>query len=145
MFVFLSTISLVINGKISFLLWLNSISECVCVYGHVHSTFSLSTHPLMETGCFCILIIVKNTAMNMWVQISLQESDFISFRNIQIAGSYGSSSLFFFFFFSFLGPHLRHMEASRLGIKSELHLPTYATAMWDPSHVWDLYHSSRQL
>ena len=53
--------------------------------------------------------------------------------------------LFFFFFFSFLGPHLRHMEASRLGIKSELHLPTYATAMWDPSHVWDLYHSSRQL
>ena len=31
---------------------------------------------------------------------------------------------FFFFFFRFLGPHLRHMEVPRLGVKSELQLPT---------------------
>ena len=41
------------------------------------------------------------------------------------------SSFFFFFFFvflSFLGPHLRHMEVPRLGVKSELLLSAYTTA-----------------
>ena len=40
---------------------------------------------------------------------------------------------FFFFFFFFLGLHLRHKEVPRLGVKSELQLPTYttATATWD--------------
>ena len=32
------------------------------------------------------------------------------------------------FFLVFLGLHLRHMEVSRLGVKSELQLPAYATA-----------------
>ena len=51
-----------------------------------------------------------------------------------------------FFFFSFLGPHSRHVEVPRLGIESELQLLTHttATAMWDLSHIWDLYHSSQQ-
>ena len=37
----------------------------------------------------------------------------------------------------FLGPHLRHMEVPRLGIKSELRLPAYTTAaaMQDLSHI----------
>ena len=35
---------------------------------------------------------------------------------------------FFFFPLSFLGPHLRHMEVPRLGVESELQLPTYTTA-----------------
>uniref|UniRef100_A0A8D0T181 Serine/threonine-protein kinase RIO1 n=1 Tax=Sus scrofa TaxID=9823 RepID=A0A8D0T181_PIG len=45
-----------------------------------------------------------------------------------------------------LGLHLQHVEAPRLGIQSELQLPTYttATAMPDPSHVYDLHHSSQQ-
>ena len=34
----------------------------------------------------------------------------------------------FFFFFCFLGPHPRHMEVSRLGLKSDLQLPVYTTA-----------------
>ena len=39
-----------------------------------------------------------------------------------------------------------HMEGPRLGVQSELQLPAYATgtAMWDPSHVCDPYHSSLQ-
>ena len=51
-----------------------------------------------------------------------------------------------FFFFSFLGPHLRHVEVPRLGVKSELQLPadTTATATPDWSHVFDLHHSSWQ-
>ena len=53
---------------------------------------------------------------------------------------------FFFPFFVFLRPHQGHMEIPRLGIKSELQLPTYATATarQDPSLVCNLHHSSRQ-
>ena len=38
------------------------------------------------------------------------------------------------------------MEVPRLGVKSELPLPAYttATAMQDPSHIYDLHHSSQQ-
>ena len=38
------------------------------------------------------------------------------------------------------------MEVPRLGVESELQLPAYdtATAMRDPSHVFDLHHSSWQ-
>ena len=45
----------------------------------------------------------------------------------------------------FLGPHPYHMDP-RLGVKSELQLPAYATAKItaDPSHVCDLCHSSQQ-
>ena len=43
----------------------------------------------------------------------------------------------------FSGPHPWHMEVLRLGVKSELQLQAYTTAiaMTDPSHVCDLYHS----
>ena len=53
-------------------------------------------------------------------------------------------TLFFFFFFSFLGPHPRHMEVPRLGVKSELQLPATARATWDLSLLFDLHHNSRQ-
>ena len=58
-------------------------------------------------------------------------------------------SLFFsssFFFLVFLGPHPWHMEVPRLGVKSELQLVAYATAiaMPDPSHICNLHHSSWQ-
>ena len=38
------------------------------------------------------------------------------------------------------------MEVSRWGVELELQLPAYttATAAWDPSHIYDLHHSSRQ-
>ena len=53
---------------------------------------------------------------------------------------------FWFFFFSFLGLNLQHMQVARLGVEWELQLPCYATAteMWDPSHICNLHHSSRQ-
>jgi len=57
--------------------------------------------------------------------------------------------LFYFIllpFFFFLGPHLWHMEVPRLGVNLELQLPAYTTATMipDPSHVYDLHHSSWQ-
>ena len=50
------------------------------------------------------------------------------------------------FVFAFLGPHLWHMEVSRLGVESELQLWAYATATatQDLSCVCDLHHSSGQ-
>ena len=54
------------------------------------------------------------------------------------------------FFWSFclflLGPHLWHMEVPRLGVESELQLLAYttATARRDPSHIYNLHHSSWQ-
>ena len=52
----------------------------------------------------------------------------------------------FFIFLFFLGLHPRYVEVSRLGVESELQLLlcTTATATWDPSHICDLPHSSRQ-
>ena len=64
-----------------------------------------------------------------------------------VPGSIGSKvDLFFFFFLVSLGPHPRHMEVPRLGIELELRLLAYTTAaaMWDPSQVCDLHHSSWQ-
>ena len=53
---------------------------------------------------------------------------------------------FFFFFFGFLGLHLWNMEAPRLGVKSELRLPAYATATstWETKSICNLHHSSGQ-
>ena len=46
----------------------------------------------------------------------------------------------------FLESNLQHMEVPRLGVKSELQLPAYATATatLDPSHFYDLHHGSQQ-
>ena len=56
-------------------------------------------------------------------------------------------SFFFFplfFFFAFLELYPWHMEVPRLEVESELWLlaSATATAMQDPSHVFDLHHSS---
>ena len=41
-------------------------------------------------------------------------------------------SNFFFFFFSFLGPHLWHMEVPGPGVELELQQQAYATAIATP-------------
>ena len=45
-----------------------------------------------------------------------------------------------------LGPRVQHMEVPRLGVKLELQLPAYTTAIEIPgsSCVFDLHHSSQQ-
>ena len=50
----------------------------------------------------------------------------------------------FIYLFCILGPHPWHMEFPRLGVESELPAYTIATAMQDPSWVYDLHHSSWQ-
>jgi len=53
-------------------------------------------------------------------------------------------SFFLFFFLVSLGLHSQHMEVPRLGVESELPSYTTATAMRNPSCVFDLHHSSWQ-
>jgi len=56
-----------------------------------------------------------------------------------------SSAYFsFIYLFSFLGPHLWHMEVPRLRVQSELQLPAHTPGTQDPSCVCDLHHSSQQ-
>ena len=63
-----------------------------------------------------------------------------------LGGHFNIQILFYSYFLIFLGPQVQHMEVPRLGVESELQLLAYATAtaMQDPSHVCDLYHSSQQ-
>ena len=49
-----------------------------------------------------------------------------------------------FFLFSFLGPHLRHVEVSRGRIRAVPQAYARATATQDPSCIYDLHRSSRQ-
>ena len=58
----------------------------------------------------------------------------------------GKFPFFYFLNFLFLGPHLGHMKVPRLEVESEPQLSAYATAtaMQDPSHIRDLYHSLQQ-
>ena len=62
-------------------------------------------------------------------------------ENHFITGNVHQFDLIMVFFFwgggFFLGPHLMHMEVSRLGVESELQLPAYitTTATWDP-RLW---------
>ena len=74
----------------SFFLWLDNIPFYICIYDSFFIHSSVSGH----LGCFHILAIVNNAAMNMGVQIYLWDNGFISFGYITrsgIAGSYGSS------------------------------------------------------
>ena len=91
--------------------------------------------PILYVGKFLYL---ETAILEFWTFVLL---------GIQLDGKLGGGfnpGLFFVWLFCFLGPHLQHMEVPRLGVKLELQLPAYATAMPDPSLVCDLHHSSQQ-
>ena len=135
-----------------------------------HLPFSLPWHHnfisldhLWGDVWYCVLVFVsrKGSVRNSFSQ--MEPSQWFTFhtrgRFVSIHEHVNQSNIFpwlsvkvLFFclfvclFLSFLGPHLQHIEVSRLGVKSELQLLAYttATAMEDVSRVCDLHHSSQQ-
>ena len=97
----------------------------------------------------CLLAVVDSATMNNEVHVSFQIRVFVFSRYMPrsgVAGSYNNSILKKNFCLLFLGLHPQHMKVPRLGIESELQLLAYATAtaMQDPSHIYDLQHISWQ-
>ena len=85
---------------------------------------------------------VQKKTFTKWINQHLMKVSMYLVRILEPLGRLYCAVLFF----SFLGLYLRHMEVSRLGVKSELLLPAYttATATQDLSCICDLHHSSWQ-
>ena len=72
------------------ILWLKNIPACICIY-HIFFIHSSTNGPL---AYFLVLTVVNNATLNIGVQISISDPDFISFGYIPrngIAKSYGNS------------------------------------------------------
>ena len=73
---------------------------------------------LFQSGCAYTILFSPQKGMSVLLYFS--KIIFLSFSLLLF--------IYLFIIFFFLGPHLWHMEVPRLGVKSELQLPAYATA-----------------
>ena len=104
-------------------------------YGHWCWLLALRVFPGGFETLWDYITTLENCGAVMWRFPDIMLSSGGSFQNLRL-----------FLVFFFLGPHPRYMEVSRLEVKSELQLLAYttATATPDPSHVFDLHHSSQR-
>lgn len=103
------------NDRMSFFLWLNSISVCTSI------TFSSAVCASMDISIVCISWILWSAARNRRVHMSLQHTDFISSGLYPVAGllshlvvlfltSGGASVLYTFYIYYLLHHCLRAGE-----------------------------------
>lgn len=63
-----------------------------------YTMFRLSTHHLMDMGCFCLLAVMKKAVMYIHIHVFVRTCVFISLgymAKIGIAGSYGNTTFTF--------------------------------------------------
>ena len=127
-----------------------SIPEIVLgreVWFKVYECESMAFSNSNDNSDFWILAFPKLSALQMFSHFLVTKPCGLRIRRwvaSQSPGNLLEMQVFLFVCFCFWGLHPRRMEVPRLGVKSELHLPATATAMWDPSHVRNLYHSLQQ-
>ena len=95
---------------------------------------------VMLTICSVPVTLQAPAHVSLWWREKTQANQTFLPRLPSLLDLFATHHQFLFFFisfFCFLGPHLQHMEVPRLGVKSEVQLPSHttATAMWDPSQV----------
>ena len=88
-----------------------------------------------------VQLVLNPRAMRGWWP-HLGRSHTISFTFVPSSPapphSFKPGSIFFFCFLCCM----RHVDVPRPGVRSELQLPAYATAMWDPSCLDTITHSN---
>ena len=88
-------------AKFHSFLWLTSIPLCVCMCVRAYHIFFTHLSVDGHLGCFHVLAIVNNAAMNIGVHASFRISVFVFFRYIPWSGIPGSYDILFLGFFSF--------------------------------------------
>ena len=110
----------------------------------VNSSHYMIEHKANETKNWKLEFLCSSQMTYLWFDFTVL-SDFLRPADPPMFKCNWKKKLVFFLFF-FLGPHPKHMESPRLGVKSKLLLPAYTTAIatWDSSHICNPHHSSRQ-
>jgi len=127
---------------------LGSITTITLKKEHVPRAWAnLSTEPTpvggtQETQKKCQLFNWKQLWGQVLKHISLHSAYLILLFNLKLLHPKPKQD----FFFGFLGPHLWHMEIPRIGVKSELQLPSYSTPqqrwIWATSANYTTSHSN---
>ena len=88
--------------------------------------------------------VLRPSGRGVWPPGSVQGCRALLLRLPHADWSPDTCLFFYLLIFFFLWLHLRHMEEPRLGVKSELQLPAYTTAIAtrDLDRIGSLHHSS---
>ena len=113
-------------------------STYTTAYGNTGSLIHWARPGIKPTSSWMLVVFI-----NHWIESRAPTSEYFLWLFNPLPECL---SLSFFFLLVILGPHSQHTEFPRLGVKSELQLLAYTTAIAtrDPSCNCDLHLGSRQ-